>query len=94
MSTKPYTIAMEYHPYLSSGNTPYAAAPASAAVTAHYDEQHPDDPIRTFLFRDGTGRLLQTKRDAEVDGVPQLVASGPPVVSSMQFSTCSRSRIP
>ena len=75
-ANKPYTIAMEYHPYLSSGNTPYAAAPASAAVTAHYDVQHPDDPIRTFLFRDGTGRLLQTKRDAEVDGVPQLVASG------------------
>ncbi len=74
-ANKPYTIAMRYHPYLSSG-TMTPADSVSHAVTSHYDPQHPADPIQTFLFCDGTGRLLQTKKDAEVEGVPKQLNSG------------------
>lgn len=74
-ANKPYTIAMRYHPYLSSGD-PHTTDPASYAITAHYDRQHPTDPIQTILFCDGTGRLLQTKKDAEVEGVSKLLNSG------------------
>ena len=75
VSNKSYTISMEYHPYLSSGDY-HVTDPASYAVTSHYDIQHPSDPIQTVLYCDGTGRLLQTKKDAEVEGVPKLLNSG------------------
>ena len=42
----------------------------------HYDPQHPTNPIQTILICDGTGRMLQTKKDAEVEGVPMLLNSG------------------
>ena len=74
-ANKPYTIAMRYHPYLSSG-TMSPADSVSHAVTSHYDPQHPTNPIQTLLFCDGTGRLLQTKKDAEVEGMPKQLNSG------------------
>ncbi len=69
-ANKPYTIAMSYHPNLHGGNG------TSRAVTSHYDPQHPSDPIQTILYCDGLGRLLQTKKDAEVAGVAKLLNSG------------------
>ena len=71
----PYTIAMCYHPYLSSGTLNHTDS-VSYAVTFHYDQQHPTNPIQTLLLCDGTGRLLQTKKDAEVEGVSQQLNSG------------------
>ena len=74
-TNKPYTICMEYHPYLSSGD-PRVTDPASYAVTSHYDIKHPNNPIQTILYCDGLGRLLQTKKDAEIEGVEQHIVSG------------------
>ena len=45
-------------------------------MTSHYDPQHPADDIRTAVFCDGWGRIVQTKRDAEVAGVAGRVVSG------------------
>ena len=81
-SNKSYTISMEYHPYLSSGGSSYVASPASCAITSHYDMQHsqsqqtPDNPIQTILYCDGTGRVIQTKKDAEIYGTEQHIVSG------------------
>ena len=69
-TNKPYTIAMSYQPNLHGGNG------ISRAVTSHYDIQHPDNPIQTILVCDGLGRLLQTKKDAEVEDVPKHIVSG------------------
>ena len=74
-SNKPYTIAMRYHPNLNRDGS-HTTSHVSYAVTSHYDMQHPTNPIQTILLCDGTGRLLQTKKDAEVEGVPKLLNSG------------------
>ena len=68
----PYTILMEYHPRGYGHDAPTY----SYAVTSHYDIQHPDDPIQTILFCDGLGRLLQTKKDAEVRDTLKHIVSG------------------
>ena len=70
----PYTIQMEYHPRGYGNNTP--APTYSYAVTSHYDIQHDTDLIQTIIYCDGLGRLLQTKKDAEVEDVPKHIVSG------------------
>ncbi|MCQ2284519.1 MAG: hypothetical protein MJZ57_06430 [Bacteroidales bacterium] len=74
----PYTIIMEYHPHkygqldiFQNDNNPY-----SYAITEHYDCQHPGNPIRTTLITDGLGRLLQTKKDAEIGGQEVSLVTG------------------
>ena len=68
----PYTILMEYHPRGYGHDAPTY----SYAVTSHYDIQHPDDPIQTILYCDGLGRMIQTKKDAEVEDEPMHIVSG------------------
>ena len=63
---KRYTIAFQYYPNYEAlrivrciekeNFTPFA-------VTQHYDQQHPDDPIDTYAFIDGLGRTVQVKKD-------------------------------
>ena len=68
-----YTLRMEYHPRVFACTT---APRHSYAVTVHYDVQHPTNPITTTLLCDGLGRLLQTKKDAELGGTEQSLVSG------------------
>ena len=72
---KPYTIRMQYLPN-RNGSPNNNMSHISYALTFHYDQQHPTDPIQTIIFCDGVGRLLQTKKDAEVEGVAKLLNSG------------------
>ena len=74
----PYTIKMEYHPHnYSSGIFRYNSnSPYSYATTCHFDIQHPNNPIRTTLISDGLGRLLQTKKDAEIGGQEVSLVTG------------------
>jgi RHS repeat-associated protein len=51
-----YTIRFEYHP---DAEVPWA-------LTQHFDEQHPDNPIETVTFTDGLGRPLQVKKDVAI----------------------------
>ncbi len=73
----PYTIKMEYHPYnYNEEGTWNSLTPYSYACTYHYDCQHQDNPIKTTLITDGLGRLLQTKKDAEINGREWSIVTG------------------
>ena len=72
------TIRMAYYPNRFGVVNPdrLSDPEVSYAVTEHYDPQHPDNPIRTTLFRDDLGRLVQTKKDAWIDNAEVSVVSG------------------
>ena len=74
----PYTIKMEYHPHHYGENEVgnNNSNPYSYACTYHYDYQHQNNPIRTTLITDGLGRLLQTKKDAEINGREWSIVTG------------------
>ncbi len=74
----PYTIRMEYHPhhYGAIDVSTNAQNPYSYAVTRHYDPQHPGNDIRTTVISDGLGRMLQTKKDAEIGGQEVSLVTG------------------
>ena len=70
----PYTVRMSYSPHVTnsySSNNLY-----SYARTDHYDRHHSDDVISTVLICDGWGRLLQTKKDAEISGQERSLVTG------------------
>ena len=76
-ASKPYTIRMEYYPKnYGTINIFGTGTTQSYARTYHYDPQHPTDDIATTLLTDGLGRLLQTKKDAEVDGHDTSLVTG------------------
>ena len=54
----------------------FGNAGQSYARTSHYDPQHPADDITTTVLTDGLGRLLQTKKDAEINGREWSIVSG------------------
>ena len=70
----PYTIRMRYMPHRT--HLPVPENLYSCARTDHYDRSHPDDPISTVLICDGWGRLLQTKKDAEISGLEKSIVTG------------------
>ena len=73
---RPYTIKMEYHPKNYGTLNISGSGAQSYACTYHYDIQHQSDPIRTTLISDGLGRLLQTKKDAEIGGQEVSLVTG------------------
>lgn len=46
------------------------------AQTAHYDSGNPSNLIKTNTYADFTGRVIQVKKDIEVDGVERRSVSG------------------
>ncbi|MBO7465548.1 MAG: hypothetical protein J6T56_06850, partial [Bacteroidales bacterium] len=72
----PYTIRHIYagREPAPAGSTRQRAV--SLAVTVHYDPQHPQNPIKTYTYCDGLGRIVQTRKEAAVNGVERLVISG------------------
>ena len=77
-ANKPYTIFMKYYPTEGTGQNedigvnrdfPYS-------ITYHYDQQHPNDNIETVVICDNIGRVIQTKKDAVVNGVSKTMVSG------------------
>ena len=73
---QPYTIRMEYHPKNYGTLNISGSGGQSYACTYHYDCQHQSNPIRTTIITDGLGRVLQTKKDAEVDGHDTSLVTG------------------
>ena len=74
---KPYTIKMEYHPrFFGRVSLTSGGNEQNYAVTYHYDPEHSDNPIRTVILTDGLGRMLQTRKDAEINGVEQFIVTG------------------
>ncbi|MCQ2270346.1 MAG: hypothetical protein MJZ52_03845 [Bacteroidales bacterium] len=73
----PYTIKMQYFPKnYSKINIFGTNTSQSYAITHHYDPQHPTDDIATTIMTDGWGRLLQTKKDAAINGLERSIVSG------------------
>lgn len=56
-----YTIQFEYHPFDDQ-----ADRQAGYAITKHFDPQHPANPIETYTFVDGLARVLQVKKDIDL----------------------------
>ncbi|MEU9856258.1 SpvB/TcaC N-terminal domain-containing protein [Streptomyces sp. NPDC047974] len=71
------TIAFAYHP---EAEVPYA-------LTRHLDRTSDgsveDDTIDTVTFADGLGRVVQTKKDAAVDGQDVMTVSGRTVFDAL-----------
>jgi len=65
----PFTIRYTYRGKETARNV-------SSATTENYDPQHPANPIKTHTYCDGLGRMVQTRVEAEVQGVEKLVVSG------------------
>ena len=77
IANAPYSIKMMYYPYNYNVNDSWHGLyPYSYACTYHYDPQHPTDPIRTTVITDGLGRLMQTKKDAEIGGQEVSIVTG------------------
>ena len=76
-SGKPYTIRMEYNPKnYGEENINNTNGQQNFAKTFHYDSKHPDNPILTVTLTDGLGRALQTRKDAEINGLEQFIVTG------------------
>ena len=74
----PYTIKMEYHPhnYSDFEINQNCQNSYSYAITSHYDSDHPGNDILTTVISDGWGRMLQTKKDAEIAGQEKSIVTG------------------
>jgi RHS repeat-associated protein len=68
------------------------SSPGNASATAHnYDFFHPNDPINTIVFVDGTGRATQDKRDAAVfTAAGQPAAVGTAVSGHVDYDALGR----
>ena len=71
-----YTVRMEYHPKNYGTLNISGSGGQSYACTYHYDCQHQSDPIRTTIITDGLGRMMQTKKDAEINGHEWSLVTG------------------
>ncbi|MBO7465917.1 MAG: hypothetical protein J6T56_08745, partial [Bacteroidales bacterium] len=85
----PYTIRYNYtgREPAPSGSTHQRAV--SMAMTEHYDPQHPSNPIKTYTYCDGLGRIVQTRKEAAVNGVDKLVVSGHTVIDALGRTVAS-----
>ncbi|MBQ2488977.1 MAG: hypothetical protein II525_04100, partial [Bacteroidales bacterium] len=79
---KPFTIRYTY-----AGKD--AACRVSTAMTENYDPEHPQNPIKTYTYCDGLGRIVQTRKEAEVNGVEKLVVSGHTVADALGRTVAS-----
>ena len=48
----------------------------ASSLTEHYDPQHPNNSIKVRTYCDGLGRIVQTRKEAAVNGVEKQVVSG------------------
>ncbi len=67
---KEYTVKYVYRRGNVADNIPYSA------ITYNYDPANAGGNITTYTYSDGLGRIIQTKKDAEVNGEKVLVVSG------------------
>ena len=73
----PYTIRMTYIPKNYDRLDIFAPdTMQNYACTFHYDPANPNNELRTVVVTDGLGRLLQTKKDAEIGGQKKCLVTG------------------
>ena len=73
-----WTIAHEYWIHYSALNEiEYVTSDSFPwARTRHYDIQHGNNTLNTTVIVDGLGRVVQTKKDAEIQGQEKSLISG------------------
>lgn len=69
-----------HHYWFTDGNF---ATLDCVAKTEHYDCQHPDNPMVVSTRCDALGRVVQTKKEIEINGVEMLQVSGHVVYDAM-----------
>lgn len=62
-----YTIQLSYHPLKINDVSNTTAYPY--AITKHFDTQNPLNPIETYTFTDGIGRVVQVKKDIDMQAL-------------------------
>ncbi|MBO7624171.1 MAG: hypothetical protein J6S82_02570, partial [Bacteroidales bacterium] len=84
-----YTIRYTYagREAASAGSTCQRAV--SMAMTENYDPQHSANPIKTYTYCDGLGRIVQTRKEAEIGGMEKLVVSGHTVADALGRTVAS-----
>ncbi|MBS4039929.1 MAG: hypothetical protein KGZ81_04950, partial [Flavobacteriales bacterium] len=71
-----YTIRFTY-PTFNTSQFPFASINNPAyAITDHFDEANPLNPIQTYTFIDGLMRPIQVKKDIEIEGNEMMSVSG------------------
>ncbi|MBO4739129.1 MAG: RHS repeat-associated core domain-containing protein, partial [Bacteroidales bacterium] len=68
-ANQPYTLRFSY--FGKDSLKAYASS-----LTEHYDSQHPNNSIKVRTYCDGLGRIVQTRKEAAVNGVEKQVVSG------------------
>ena len=86
-SGAPYTVKYDYwysrkypnpNPNLGLSNTgnAYGIPWYFWTRTSNYDPAHPNNDIKTVTFSDGLGRIIQVKKDVEVNGTEKRAVGG------------------
>ena len=65
-ANQPYTLRFSY--FGKDSLKAYASS-----LTEHYDPQHPGNSIKVRTYCDGLGRIVQTRKEAEIGGMGTLV---------------------
>ncbi|WP_185116306.1 SpvB/TcaC N-terminal domain-containing protein [Chryseobacterium sp. Leaf201] len=75
-SGAPYTI--EYYYSFTEGSLSYYNDTNTKflAITRHYNELDPSNPIETIAIADGWGKIIQMKKDILLNGVERMSVSG------------------
>ena len=71
-----YTVEYEYGQLYTPGNAGVSYSVNGYCVTKNYDPQDPANPIETISIADGLGRIIQVKKDIELDGQEKMSVSG------------------
>ncbi|KQR90441.1 hypothetical protein ASG01_15110 [Chryseobacterium sp. Leaf180] len=72
----PYTVEYEYDLYPFPHNNNGNLRLLFGAKTRNFDPQNPTNPIETISIADGLGRVVQVKKDIELDGEEKMSVSG------------------
>jgi len=66
LNDKPYTIRFEYWDKYGAKNNPLRMDTVLWARTLHFDPSNDTNDIKTVLFADASGKILQTKKDVAI----------------------------
>ena len=77
VNVNPYTIRITYIPKNYDRLDIFTPdTMQNYACTFHYDPANPNNELRAVVITDGLGRLLQTKKDAEIGGQKKCLVTG------------------
>ncbi|PKF73504.1 RHS repeat-associated core domain-containing protein [Chryseobacterium sp. PMSZPI] len=72
----PYTVKYSYNVFPTPNLNIGYISNHYIATTQNYNPQDPSNPIETITFADGWGKVVQTKKDIEMNGAEKMSVSG------------------